>query len=128
MAVFLFFSVLLFSQTLSWYGNYDKAHQTALKQGKPLLVLVVKAKDPSSRNVIRQVLMDQPYISKLKEKVIAVMVTYEREESYPVEMYYTTIFPALFLVDSSTELFLQKALYGEEITPETLKKYLQKLP
>jgi thioredoxin-related protein len=115
------------AQTLSWRGNYDRAHQEALKQDKPLLVLVVKAHHTPSRIVLRDVLMNQPYIPSLNESVVAVMVTYEKETSYPVEMYYTTTFPTLFLVDAKTELFLDIPLYGEEITPAHLSRLLEVL-
>jgi len=44
--------------------------------------------------------------------------------SYPIEMYYTRVFPTLFFVDSQRELFLHEPLYGEEITDQVLKKYV----
>ena len=114
----------LFSQTLSWRGNYDKAHQEALHTHKPLLVLVVKAGDINTERVLRDVLMGQPYIEILNRQVVAVMVTYEGRSSYPIEMYYTTEFPALFLVNEQ-EQFLHKPIYGHAITKESIIQILE---
>jgi len=66
--------------------------------------------------------IDVERLDKINEKMVAVIVTYEGSKSYPVEMYYTTVFPTLFFVDSSKELFLREPLYGKEITPEILEK------
>jgi len=107
---------------VNWLGNYDRAHQKALKERKPLLVLVVKKNDSLSSQIIKNNFMDQPYVDKINGKMVPVIVTYEGVLSYPVEMYYTTVFPALFLVDSSKETFLREPLYGEEITKEMIEK------
>jgi len=41
--------------------------------------------------------MDQAYVDDINQKTVPVIVTYEGALSYLVEMYYATIFPALFL-------------------------------
>jgi len=122
----LFFTSLLFSQALSWRGEYDKAHQEALRRHKPLLVLVVKKDDAKIREVLRNVFMNQSYIEALNEKVVAVMATYEGGSSYPIELYYTTRFPALFLVDER-EVFLTKPIYSDEITANRIQALLELL-
>ena len=71
--------------------------------------------------------MDRPYVAALDSHFISVIVTYESRETYPIEMYYTTVFPTLFFVDSSRELFLSKPLYGKEIQADTLAKIMQDL-
>ena len=71
--------------------------------------------------------MNRPYIVELDHHFVSVIVTYEGRETYPIEMYYTTVFPTLFFVDSSRELFLTKPLYGEEIKAERLAKIMQDL-
>ncbi len=111
---------------IHWMGNYDKALQRAHQEHKPLLVLVTD-KGKASQHTIATQLMHQPYIEAMNKHFVAVIVTYEGEENYPIEMYYTTVFPTLFLVDSSRELFLRKPLYGKEITTEALAKIMQDL-
>jgi len=107
---------------VNWLGNYDIAHQKALKEHKPLLVLVVKKNNPLSSQVIKNAFMDQDYVDEVNSKMVPVIVTYEGALSYPIEMYYTTIFPTLFFVDSERELFLHEPLYGEEITQDIVSE------
>jgi hypothetical protein len=111
---------------VNWMGNYDAAHQKALKEHKPLLVLVVKKNDPLSSWIIKHTLMDKPYVDMINKNMVSVIVTYEGDLSYPIEMYYTTTFPTLFFVNSQKELFLREPLYGNEITQEELQKYFVK--
>jgi len=110
---------------VNWLGNYNVAHQKALKKHKPLLVLVVKKKDPLSSEIIKNSFMNTSYVNEINKNMVPVIVTYEGALSYPIEMYYTTIFPTLFFVDSSKETFLREPLYGERITKEEIQKLLQ---
>ncbi len=115
-----------FASHIHWLGHYDAALQKALSAHKPLLVLVIKKEDRSNQ-VIQKALMNRPYITEIDQHFVSVIVTYEGEQSYPIEMYYTTVFPTLFFVDSSRELFLTKPLYGEEIRAERLAKIMRDL-
>ena len=113
--------LLLSAGFVNWLGNYDSAHQKALKEAKPLLVLVVKKDDPLSSSIIKNTFMNHRYVDTINQKTVPVIVTYEGTLSYPIEMYYTTVFPALFFVDSQRELFLKKPLYGREISSTALE-------
>ena len=110
--------LLLQANFVNWLGNYDTAHQKALQEEKPLLVLLVKKNAPLSSSIIQNTLMNHSYVEQINQKMIPVIVTYEGTLSYPIEMYYTTVFPTLFFVDSSREIFLTETLYGEAITAE----------
>jgi hypothetical protein len=112
--------LLLSANFVNWLGNYDLAHQKALKENKPLLVLVVKKNDPLSSKIIKNNFMNKKYVDVINNDMIPVIVSYEGVLSYPVEMYYTTVFPALFLVNSSKEVFLKPPLYGIEINKESM--------
>ncbi len=68
--------------------------------------------------------MNQPYIETINQQMIAVMVTYEGRLSYPIELYYTTVFPTLFFVDAHKETFIGEPLYGEEINTTGIKNRL----
>jgi len=107
-----------------WLGEYNGAFQKAYAAHKPLLVLLIAKDSPSSKTVIKNIFMNQPYIETINEKMVAVIVTYEGGGNYPVELYYTTVFPTLFLVDAQKEIFLYRPLYGKEITPESVQKYI----
>jgi len=116
--------LFLHANFVNWLGDYDLAHQKALKEHKPLLVLVIKKKDPYSSHIIKSSFMDQMYVDVINQKMVPVIVTYEGLLSYPVEMYYTTVFPALFFVNSEKELLYKRPLYGKEISKKHIKKYL----
>ena len=116
--------LLVSANFVNWLGNYDVAHQKALKEHKPLLVLVVKKNNPLSSTIIKNSFMDQSYVDAINSKMVPVIVTYEAALSYPIEMYYTTVFPTLFFVDSGNELFLREPLYGMEIEIENIKRNL----
>jgi len=116
------FPLIVSANFVNWLGNYDVAHQKALTEHKPLLVLVVKKNDSLSSRIIKNSFMEQDYVDDINSKMVPVIVTYDGALSYPIEMYYTTIFPTLFFVDSSKETFLREPLYGEEISKEVIEK------
>ena len=127
--LFTLFLLTLFvnADHIRWLGNYDKALQKAHKEHKPLMVLLVKKKCPSCNDVIKDVFMKQEYVKLLNQKFVSVIVTYEGRESYPIEMFYSRIFPTLFLVSSQTETFLAKPLYGESIRVKSIENILKEL-
>lgn len=125
--LWLLFSLMGFANHVQWLGDYDKALQKAHKEHKPLLVLVVKHKDPLSNKIIKDHFMNHAYVDVINQKMVPVIVTYEGRSSYPIEMYYTRVFPTLFFVDTKTETFIGEPLYGEEIREEILKEVLNKL-
>ncbi len=110
----------LAAEHVHWLGDYDKAHQKALWEQKMLLVLVAKRNSHQTASLLKTVFMERPYIDQINKRAVAVIVYSGSQSSYPVEMYYTTEFPALFLVDPKHELFLFPPLYRQAITPKRL--------
>ena len=108
-----------------WMGDYQKAHLKAKKYARPMVILVVKQHDPSSDRILRQVFTDRDYIHALNRQTVPVIVTYESQMNYPVEIYYTTVFPTLFYVDPQQEIFLKRPLYGEQIINTDMARYLK---
>ncbi len=100
---------------ISWLGDYDKALEEAQKEKKPMMVLLVKEDCKLCNEVIVKSFMNRNYIDTFNEKYVAVMLIYESEISYPIELFYSTIFPTLFFVNSTDERFLEEPLYGEKI-------------
>jgi len=108
-----------------WLGNYDKALQQAKKENKPLLVFVVKKDSSLSHKIVKNQFMNQLHVDRINEQFVSVMVTYNGRTSYPIEMYYTTVFPTLFFVNIQTETFMRDPLYGEQISQKVLLQYFQ---
>lgn len=119
--------LLLSANFVNWLGNYDSAHRKALKENKPLLVLVVKKSDPLSSKIIKNSFMHTKYVETVNKYMVPVIVTYEGALSYPVEMYYTTVFPTLFFVDSRKETFLTRPMYGREINEKSIGEQMVEL-
>ena len=105
-------------------GLYDKALALAQKEHKSLLVLLVKDDCAPCKSCIAKSFMSQPYIAKLKREFIPIIVNVDGKASYPIELYYSTSFPTLFMVDSATEHVSKSPLYSEDINPTELKRLL----
>jgi len=125
--LFWLLTIGIYANQVHWLGNYATALQLSHKEHKSLLVLVVKRKDPLSNSIIKNHFMNHKYVDTINEKMVAVIVTYEGRTSYPVEMYYTRVFPTLFFVDSSREVFFREPLYGEGIETNTLQEVFSAL-
>ncbi len=110
--LFFLFCALLYSKSLSWRGDYDKALAEARDSDKILLVLLVKNGCKKCNEVLKKVFTDRPYIKTLSQKVIAVLINKEYKSSYPIEMYYTTVYPTLFFVNPQNETFIKEPIYG----------------
>ena len=110
----------LAAEHVHWLGDYDRAHQKALREQKLLLVLVARRNSPKTASLLKTVFMDRPYITQINKRAVAVIVYRDSKSSYPVEMYYTTEFPTLFLVDPKQELLLAPPLYAQAICAESL--------
>jgi len=117
---------ILYAQHIHWLGDYDKALKIAKNEHKVLMVFLVKRECKSCTNIIKEVFMDKPYIQTLNKKVVPVIITYEGKQSYPIEMYYSTIFPTLFFIKSSNEHFLEEPLYGQFINKKAIKDFLKR--
>ena len=123
-STFLLLLSFLHASHVSWMGIYDNALALAKKEHKPMLVLLVKDDCPTCNACIAKTFMNQPYIQKIKRDFIPIIVTAEGKTSYPIELYYATTFPTLFMVDSATEHFIKPPLFGKDINPQNLKRLL----
>ena len=97
---------------ISWLGDYDKAQKLAIQEQKLMMVLLVEEDCMPCNEMIKNVFMNHDYIDTLNQKVISVIVTKDSRISYPIELFYSTTFPILFLVDSKNETFINKPFYG----------------
>jgi thioredoxin-related protein len=124
---FLIFVTLLVltlnANHVSWYGNFDKAHQAAVKENKKLMVLLIEKDCKPCKESIKKTFINQLYIEEINDSFISVIVTKNQKESYPIEMLYTFTYPTLFFLDNR-ELFVCKPIRGE-VTPERLKNHLK---
>ena len=100
----LFLMIPGYAASIHWMGDYDHAHQTALNQHKGLMVILVTPRSSNASNLIRSLQSDTVIVASIQQHFIPVIVTVDTRTQYPIEMYYTTEFPALFLVDPVREI------------------------
>ena len=115
------FTLSVQADYIRWFYDYEKAHQVAREQNKPLMVLLVEKIDP---RMISSTFMNQKYIKAINEKYISVIVKKNQESSYPVELLYATEYPSVFILDKY-ELYVCEALRGD-INSDRLSAYLKK--
>jgi len=108
-----------FAENIHWLGDYNKALAKAKLEKKPLLLLVV-SKESNSTRVLKTQFAKESVIKIVNSKTIPVITLYEGKNSYPIEMFYTTVFPTLFLVDSKDERLISKPLYDQDITDKKI--------
>ena len=125
MKVFFFLLLIFISleaRHVEWMGNYEKAHQRALKENKQLMVLLIQKGNPTCQELIPKVFINQKYVEIINEKFISVIVTKGQKSSYPIEMLYTLTYPSIFFLNKY-ELFSCKPIDGD-ITPTLFETHL----
>lgn len=116
-------SILAFAEHIRWQGNYDEALMEAKKEKKELLLLIVKKDCAKCKSVFIDIFNEKEIQDRVNKKYISVVVFFENKNSYPIELFYTQQFPALFFVSKEDESFLQTPLF-ETFTKEELLKFL----
>ena len=90
-------------------NRYDTAHQKALKSDKILMVYLTKKNCPACNKELIKIMSNKKIASLIEKDAVFVVVYQKQQESYPIEMLYTTYYPALFFLDKY-ELFSCEAL------------------
>lgn len=106
----LLLCAIAFGENISWRGNYDEALMEAKKEKKELLLLIVKKDCAKCKSVFIDIFNEKEIQDKVNKKYISVVVFFENKNSYPIELFYTQQFPALFFVSKEDESFLQTPL------------------
>jgi hypothetical protein len=99
----------------------EKALLLAKKENKPMMIFLVKKNCFDCKEMLNTIFTNQSYIEKLNKKYISVIITYESQIDYPIELFYSTQFPTLFFISSKDESFLYEPIYGN-ISPYLFNK------
>jgi len=97
---------------IKWYWDYEKALKVAKKQHKPIMLFLQKKDSKESKKMLFQTLCNQSYVEQINHNFISVVAFFENKSNYPIELFYTNEFPALFFVDYKDESFLIKPIFG----------------
>ncbi|ABB44860.1 hypothetical protein Suden_1583 [Sulfurimonas denitrificans DSM 1251] len=117
--ILMIFASLLFGEHIRWQSDFEKTLIEAKKEQKDILLLVLKRDCKDCKNIFRDIFTDKEVTKRVNDKYISIVVFFEAKDSYPVELFYTQQFPALFFVSRKDELFLNAPLFGA-FTKESL--------
>ena len=92
-------------------GDFDTALARARQSGKKLLVLL---SDPHNFEISQCLTLLRRHASQIEKNAVTVIVI-TGQQSYPVELLYTTRFPALFLLTNEEVLLEGPAMCTENV-------------
>jgi thioredoxin-related protein len=125
---YILFIILSFSivnaSHIKWNWDYEKALIKAKKENKSMMIVVRKDNCIECQKMFEITFKNQAYLEQINKEFICVIVTYENKNSYPIEMFYTLIFPAVFFINSKDESFSKLPLFGF-VSPEELLIYIK---
>ena len=116
----------LFAENLRWYGDYERSREQALVTGKFLLVYLVAPERPLQMPLVRELADDRVLSERIGRLFIPVLIIARSRSDYPIELYYTTSLPTLFLMDPVHEIPLHPPLHGARLFRE-LRRILPRL-
>ncbi len=94
-----------------WRGDYEAARGEAVQTRKKLLLLLVKNSE-NGRKVLAAIGKEADLSRKISQNTVAVIVIADAKARYPIELYYTTKYPTIFLVDAKREIPLGSPCIG----------------
>ena len=102
--IVVWLAVGLWAGPIGWMGDYRAALQRAGDERKPVLILLVEPKCTPCNRLLIRIHRDHGLSEKIERTAVPLLLS-AGLRSYPIEMYYTTAYPALFLIDAD-ERFL----------------------
>ena len=114
---------------IKWYGDYENALKLAKSQNKLLMVVVRKDDCKECKKLFATTFTNQLYIEELNSNYISIIATYNddyRESDYPIELFYTDIFPTIFFINQNTSTFSRNPIYGY-ISPKSFSDICKKI-
>lgn len=107
------FLIVTAGEFVHWRGDYEAARREAVEEGKRLLLLLADTPD-SGRKLLAAIGKDSELTQRITNGYVAVIVIVHARANYPIELYYTTRFPAIFLMDAKGEIPLTAPCVGKE--------------
>ena len=108
-----------YGEAIGWHGNFEKALIEAKKEKKDILLLILKKDCQRCKTIFVELFNDKEVQEKVNKKYLPVIAYFEDKNSYPIELFYTQQFPALFFVSYKDESFLNTPLF-ESFTKKEL--------
>lgn len=106
-------SFALFGDYIRWQSDYEKALVAAKEQNRDILLLIFGENSKNSKAILTDFFAREEIVRVVNEKYMPVVAFFEDKNSYPIELFYTQSFPALFLVSSKDESFLHEPIFKD---------------
>lgn len=121
----IFFSLLIlcsiaFGEYIAWQNDFDKVLMQAKKEQKEILLLLLKKDCIPCKAIFSDIFSDKEVQERVNQKYLPVAVFFEENNSYPIELFYTQKFPAIFFVSKDDESYLKTPLFGNFTKSELL--------
>lgn len=111
---------MAFCEHIRWQNEYEKALLEAKKEKKKIVLLVLKKECVECKTIFIDIFKDSEVEAKISSEYIPIVVFFEDKNSYPIELFYTQLFPTLFFVSQEDESFLQEPLFKNFTKKEVL--------
>ena len=108
----LLLAMLLAAENIHWIGDYERARREAIEADKKLLLLITRPRCEACRKMLVTTLQSPRCVEAVNRSFVAVIVDFEGDASYPIELFYTQEFPAFFFIDPKEETLLSSPLSG----------------
>jgi len=95
-----------FANNIKWYANYNKALKIAKKQNKNIMIFLINNNSKENKKMFINTFSNPRVIGKLNKNYISIILKFNSKRSYPIEMFYTNIFPSIFIISYIDESFL----------------------
>jgi hypothetical protein len=112
------FTLCLHGAAIHWRGDYIQALSEARAKDKALFILAVDPGVPACGKFLAIMRCHPQLARKINRLFVSVIVTHNNRSNYPNELYFSTTFPVIFIVDPSDEHFL---VHPFAATPEAIR-------
>ena len=96
----------------------------AHKENKNLFVLLVND-NQKSKHIFSKLYKEKALMKRLNQEYISILVNVNYKTTYPIELYYTTQFPTMFIANAKLELMLSDPMYDINMLKKELKRLLK---
>jgi hypothetical protein len=122
----LLYTSSLNAQNIKWFWDYEVGLKEAKLKQKNIILLLIKKDSLKAQKIFIDIFQDKDIIKDINRDFICILSIFEGKNSYPIELFYTVEFPALFFVSYKDEKYLIKPLYID-ISKQDIKNSLEKL-
>ena len=97
-------SLSLSAGEIRWFGDYEKGRLEAVKNQKSILLLIDNSRGEHIKRFTSSIYSDKRLQECIADRYIPIIVKEGGDISYPIELFYTTIYPVIFIANPNNEI------------------------